>query len=48
MPYALKDGQGQLLGCAFFRPQLAQRLGVPQVRLLWAETQEPVPEGEWA
>jgi hypothetical protein len=47
MPYTVKSAAGRLLGCAFFRRQLAQRLGVPQVRLLWAETQEAVPEAEW-
>jgi hypothetical protein len=33
--------------CAFFREHLAEKLGVPYVRLLWAETQEMVPPNEW-
>jgi hypothetical protein len=47
-PYSIKDERGELVACAFFRKELAQKLGVPHVRLLWAETQEEVPVNEWA
>lgn len=46
--YSIKDETGEMVKCAFFRRQLAEKLGVPNVRLLWAETQEEVSPKEWA